>query len=410
MAEYSKIQVLEKVQQGEGLERSDLSQIELDNVTLDKVNMARADLESANLNGSSLKKANLSSASLRDASLIGANLEGANLRNADLEGCNLSKAVLRGADLSRANMEGVNLEEADLTGARMQNAVLTDANLGKATLGQAQLRNADFQSAYLGGAKMIGADLQKASLENANLEEADLSSAQMKEANLVSANCEGTQFESTGLYGADFSGSQCAKANFARADLRKTKMTGVAFLDTIMTGALIFEMDVESEALGGVFAEWVDGSTKGDGTERVNGTDLIAFFERKLVPATAAIEPGVRFFGRGDVLRNADLEFDTGSIVEIESTFRQCKIKLGDNAQLTVGQYGLLENCHIEGMGIISIDGMIKNSKKITIDFPKIFKVGSKGRVFSSVLQSRDYTQFAFEPGCTLKMKIGFKK
>ena len=106
------------------------------------------------------------------------------------------------------------------------------------------------------------------------------------------------------------------------------------------------------------------------------------------------------------MLRNADLEFGSGSIVEIESKFEKCKILLGENAALTVGPHGVLENCQLQGAGIIAIHGTIKNNQKTNILHPKIFKVGMTGHVISTVIQSEILTCFAFEPGCTLNMKI----
>ena len=56
-----------------------------------------------------------------------------------------------------------------------------------------------------------------------------------------------------------------------------------------------------------------------------------------------------RYFGKGDVLRNASLEFDSGAFVEIESLFEQCSISLGKGTELVVGKGGVLSDCQIRG-------------------------------------------------------------
>src|SRR6202041_1740859 len=64
-----------------------------------------------------------------------------------------------------------------------------------------------------------------------------------------------------------------------------------------------------------------------------------------------------RYFGKGDVLRNAALEFDAGASVEIESLFEQCSIALGEGTELVVGKAGLLSGCQIRGAGKLTIHG-----------------------------------------------------
>ena len=65
----------------------------------------------------------------------------------------------------------------------------------------------------------------------------------------------------------------------------------------------------------------------------------------------------MRYFGQGDVLRNATLEFGEGIKVQIESRFEQCSIALGRGAELTVGKSGVLAQCRIEGAGDITLHG-----------------------------------------------------
>ena len=49
-----------------------------------------------------------------------------------------------------------------------------------------------------------------------------------------------------------------------------------------------------------------------------------------------------RYFGTGDVLRNATLQFDQGARVEIDSLFENCVVELGEGTSLVVGKGGVL--------------------------------------------------------------------
>ena len=76
----------------------------------------------------------------------------------------------------------------------------------------------------------------------------------------------------------------------------------------------------------------------------------IARGARATAPSQAAGASGERrFFGAGDVMRNAELEFDDGAHVEIQSRFERCNIRLGKNVELVVGEHGALEDCTIMG-------------------------------------------------------------
>src|SRR4029079_27248 len=64
-----------------------------------------------------------------------------------------------------------------------------------------------------------------------------------------------------------------------------------------------------------------------------------------------------RYFGHGDVLRNATLDLDAGARVEIDSLFENCSINLGEGTELVVGSSGVLADCRIAGGGSITIHG-----------------------------------------------------
>jgi len=374
MADYSREEVLDRSNKGESLERADLRDVVLNQAHLENANLRRADLEGVNLEDSNLKNANLSNANLRDAYLAHANLEGANLQKADLEGAKLDGANLQNADLSRANLEGASLEGAKLSGARLNFAQLEFANLGGAILEGVQLANADLREAYLGGAKLGKADLRHARMEKANFEEADLTEADLRDSNLKGANLAGVTMTGGKLYG--------------------------------------FEADVDQ--LSTLIAEWVDFSEMADGETKCPGASLAEQYEQmKNGNASAggssasSSEKGKRFFGQGDVLRNATFEFGDKSLVEIESRFENCSITLGAGAVLKLGKHGVLQGCQVVGFGEIVIHGEFKeNGKGPGFVGPRRLIVGKGGVVNGSVQQPPELTEFGFEHGCRLRLKI----
>jgi uncharacterized protein YjbI with pentapeptide repeats len=422
MADYSREEVLEKIKKGEGLERADLRDVALNKANLENANLRRSDLEGVNFEESNLKRANLSSANLRDGYLVRADLEGANLQKADLEGANLEGANLQNADLSRANLEGASLEGAKLQGARLNYAQLELANLGGALLEGAQLTNADLRETYLGGAKLIKADLQFAKMEKANLEESNLSEANLQETNLRNAYLEGANLSGAVLKGAILEGADLNRADLLDADLRHCNLKNTKLVGTKMTGTKLFGIDAAPEQFNEVVSEWVDFSSDADGKTRTPGTNLAEQYKKiKSGPApvpdhsaasasaisTPSSDQAKRFFGRGDVLRNATLEFGEKSLVEIESKFEKCSIKLGDGAHLIIGPNGVLEGCQISGSGEIVVHGQFsEDGNSPGIIGPKRLLVGKAGSVTGAVQQPPELTQFGFERGCHLKLKI----
>ncbi|HMV99635.1 MAG TPA: pentapeptide repeat-containing protein [Acidobacteriota bacterium] len=417
MAEFSREEVIQKVANGEGLERADLRDLKLAQAQLEGANLRRADLEGVDFEESVLRKANLASANLRDAFLARANLEGANLRGADLESANLEGANLSDADLSRTNLEGANLENANLSRARLNASQLALANLGGARLDGAVLSNADLQEAYLGGASMVKADFQNAVLEKANLEEADLTGANLRDASMRGALLPGANLTGVILERAVLADATLQRANFTKADCRHVTWAKAQLSGAIFNDALVYGGDLTADLAKMVKAEWVDFSKDGDGSQRVKGSELVNYLNglkeggsaAAAVPAAAPVAPSTgnrRYFGRGDVLRDAKLEFDTGSIVEVEGRFLKCSITLGDGAQLIIGKEGLLDGCRISGNGIIIVYGRFIEDSAPGIDGAKQLIVGATGSVKGMIKQPPSLTQFAFEPGCFLRLKI----
>ncbi len=113
-----------------------------------------------------------------------------------------------------------------------------------------------------------------------------------------------------------------------------------------------------------------------------------------------------RYFGRGDVLRNAHLEFDAGAAVEIESLFERCTIALGDETELVIGKGGVLSGCQIRGAGRITIHGKFVEHEAPGILGVTQVVVSAEGSLVGAIEQPPELTRFAFEPGCMLRVKI----
>jgi uncharacterized protein YjbI with pentapeptide repeats len=411
MALYSKEQVLEKVRKGESLERADLKDLDLDRGLFENANLERADLEGVMLEAGLLRKANLSCANLREAYLANADLREANLQKADLEGANLDGANLSFADLSYANLDGANLEGANLNGAHLSYAQLGLANLGGASLEGAQLAHADLSECYLGGAKLVSANLEHARMEKANLEEADLTGASLVGAILDQACGEGANFAASVLQGATLRGAWLARANLSMADLRQCDLLNAKLTKAILTGTKVFGIEATSDQLTEVLADWVDFSAEGNGQVEIKGADLVECYNRVrkglAATSTALSDQPKRFFGQGDVLRNATLEFVEKSQIEIESSLEKCTITLGTGTILTIGPKGVLTGCQIIGGGEIVVHGKFyQNGVSPGIKDPSRLIVGKTGVVSGVVKQPLSLTQFSFEHGCSLDLKI----
>jgi uncharacterized protein YjbI with pentapeptide repeats len=352
--------VLGKIKNGGKIERADLRGLALPKATLEGVSFRRCELDGANFEGGRLARAVFKNASLREAFFASADLSQANLENADLEGANLRGAILRGANFNRANLEGANLQGADLTGARLTHAQLEAAKLG-------------------------GANLTKALLERADLADADLSGAQLGK--------------------ADFTRASLSGADLTEADLRGACLVGATLDDATLTGARVHGVVGTGEPIADLHADWVDAGA--DAVEKL--TDAASVMAM-LSGRAAAAPAGQRFFGPGDVLRNANLEFGSGGAVHIESLFEGCTIALGEGTQLVIGKSGALAGCQIVGPGRLTIHGRFVERESPGITGVTEVVVSASGSLVGAVEQPAQLTRFAFEPGCVLRTKIRHAK
>lgn len=382
MPEMTAEVVLKKVTVGEKVESTDLRGLVLSRAVLEGASFRRCDLDGANLEGARLAKALFKNASLREAFLVGADLREANLESADLEGANLQGAQLAGANLSRANLEGTNLQGADLSGARLTHAQLESAQLGGARLVGAQLGYASLTEADLTTAKLDDADLGSADLTGANMDEASLARAQLRDARL-----EGATLTRVNLSGADL----------RRAVLKRARLDGAT-----LTGARVHGLVGTGNPADAVLVEWLDDSPDTGTVQRVTGPDALALVSGRL-PAAPAHK---RYFGRGDVLRNAHLEFEPGAAIEIDSLFENCTIALGAATELSVGKGGVLTGCQIVGPGRITIHGKFVEQESPGISGATQLVVSAGGSLVGAIKQAPEATRFAFEPGCFLRINI----
>jgi uncharacterized protein YjbI with pentapeptide repeats len=359
MPELTADAVLSKIKSGAKIERTDLRGLAMPKASLEGVSFRRCELDGANFEGARLARAAFKNASLREAFLAGADLSEANLENADLEGANLQGARLRGANLTRANLEGANLQGADLSGARLTHAQAESAKLGGANLKGAVLERADLSESDLSTAKLETADLTRASLTNADLTDADL-----RGACLVGASLDGVT------------------------------LTGARVHGIVGTGQPIAELR----------ADWIDASADASGSEKVVGAAAaISLLSGRAPQQSSAAQ---RFFGPGDVLRNATLEFGAGASIQIESLFDQCTVAVAEGTELVIGKDGTLSGCRITGPGKITVHGKFVERESPGIVGAKELIVTASGSLIGAVEQPPEHTRFAFEPGCVLRTKI----
>lgn len=282
---------------------------------------------------------------------------------------------LRGIDLSDLPMERGRFARADLEGANLQGA-----SLAAAIFSSANLRAVNASGADLAGAIFAGADLERSNLAGAVLIGADLSRA-----NLGGANLSG--------------------ANLAGADLRYANLAGAVITGAQLTGAKVGAMVGTGSEAPGVKIEWVDASVDGSGHPRLSGDAAFAWVTGARIAPSPSTAVETRYFGRGDILRNATIQFDAGARVEIDSLFQDCILELGPDTELVIGSAGVLADCRISGPGRITVHGKFFERDSPGIVGPRQIVVTRSAAVVATV-QQHGNTGFAFEHGCQLRMKM----
>ncbi len=389
------------VKSGRAFEHSDLRDVQLEGAMLVGIKLARADLDGANLANADLSGADLAGATLREAFLAGAKLADAGLAKADLDGANLKGADLSGADLTRANLSGANLEAANLQGARLRYAQLDAAVLGRANLTGAILCHADLEEADLGGANARGANLERVNLRGANLEHARLEGASLERAFCQGARFVGAVAKDVRMQEADLGGARLRDCDLSGADLRYTVFGDADLQNVVLTGAKVHGIEL-AKLPSSVVVEWADGSPNGDGSTLLDARQV-----RRLVAdePVAGPLPTQRFLGEGDVLRHAELDFAESAAVHIESELVGCTIRLSPDAELVLGEHGIMRDCTVVG-GRLTIHGRFFEGGRTGLRDPRSVVVSRTGVLATRILQVPQSTQFAFERGCRLRLDI----
>jgi hypothetical protein len=195
----------------------------------------------------------------------------------------------------------------------------------------------------------------------------------------------------------NLAGSDIRHANFTQAVIIGAKLTGAKAAGLVGTGSAPSAVDVT----------WLDLSPAGDGSGRVeNGVIPTVLTLGATATAKPAADPRRRYFGRGDVLRNAVLQFDPGAHVEIDSLFQNCTINIGEQTELVIGSSGVLADCEINGAGSVTVHGKFFERQAPGIIGPRVVAVSSKGSLVCAVAKNAESTRFAFENGCQLRVKI----
>ena len=239
------------------------------------------------------------------------------------------------------------------------------------------LKRAGLSGIDLAGVVLEGVDFGRADLDGANLTNAKLSKAMLRSATLRGATLSGADLSGADLARADLTGAKLAGAKLAGADLSHADLTDADLTGADLVGAMLDGATLDRAVLVG---------TGMDRPKRV--------------------ESATRYFGKGDVLRDATLEFGDGSVIQVDSRFENCSIALGEGAELTIGEPGVLKNCAIIGRGSIVVHGRFFERSSPGIVGPKSLVVSTGGAVVGSVEQTAEPTAFAFEPGCRLRVKI----
>ena len=147
----------------------------------------------------------------------------------------------------------------------------------------------------------------------------------------------------------------------------------------------------------------LDVGQQGEGQPSVTGAEALTFLSGGKIDPIATTR---RYFGRGDTLRNATLEFNSGSVVVIESQFENCSITLGEGTELTVGAPGRLHGCKVRGPGNIIVEGGIFEHEAPTIAGAARLILRDGGAISGTVEQHPNKTVFAIERGSKLRVSI----
>jgi uncharacterized protein YjbI with pentapeptide repeats len=266
--------------------------------------------------------------------------------------------------------------------------------------------HAELDDAYLGGVAASSARFSNASMVGANLEDAVLIGAVLDETVLHRAIARNADFTGSSLVKTNFSGADLTGAKLAGADVRHATLARAQLTGAVLTGAKVAGLVGTGLPLGAIEVTWLDLSPAGDGSQRVENGVSPSVLSVGAMASAPVDDARRRYFGRGDVLRNATLQFDAGARVEIDSLFQNCTIQVGADTELVIGPSGVLADCEIVGAGNITVHGKFFERASPGIVGARKLMVSARGAVVSAVAQSGEPTGFVFQSGCQLRVKI----
>src|SRR5205814_5265652 len=160
-------------------------------------------------------------------------------------------------------------------------------------------------------------DFSASNLRAAVLSDGDFTRAVFTDASLVEVKATGAKLGAANLHKADLTKANLTNAELSQADLRRARLTGATLTGACLTGAKVAGLVGTGAPLVDVQAAFLDASPEGDDAARVSDGEVMfllsGFRAGELRPGSSA----ARYFGRGDVLRDARLELDAGARVDI---------------------------------------------------------------------------------------------
>jgi len=179
---------------------------------------------------------------------------------------------------------------------------------------------------------------------------------------------------------------------------------GATFSKTVIESARVFGME-----LGGVtphadafVAQRCDLSREADGSRWV----ALAKFLKNPGGAEDGEDARLRrYVGPGDVLKNAELSFESGAEVQVDGLLEHCELNMAEDASLIIGESGVLENCRVIG-GRVRVNGCFLERTRVGLDGPVELVVSKQGAVATTLQQPANETQFGFAAGCRLRLYI----
>jgi len=146
----------------------------------------------------------------------------------------------------------------------------------------------------------------------------------------------------------------------------------------------------------------VDLSREADGSR---WTTLLRFLKNPSGGEDSEEQRLRRYVGPGDILRNAELSFESGAEVQVDGLLEHCELNMAEDASLIIGETGVLENCRVVG-GRVRVNGCFLERSRVGLDGPVELVVSKQGAVATILQQPASETQFGFAAGCRLRLYI----